>query len=362
MEHKGVAGIFECLMEHEVTKTAATFKWNGQKIRPDTWNQILAFFRWTQDTEKSEAQVRLFVHPQLGWLAWAFPQTGGTGMTSKEVENEAATKQRAEIIPAGCIAFGTVHHHCTASAFQSGTDEQDEKRVDGLHITVGNLDDEKYSIHCRLYVKGNKFEPNMAAFWEIGDLMRQKIEVVDELGLETGEIADKMARRQMCVPPPADCGFNKLWEANYIVSRPAISTVGQTSVSGLHDYSYGGGFDQDWQKQSRKERRRTRYSKTYSPQGKKTAGEVLEEVETRGIMLNVASADVCTVISELGDGNMSELIQAVMEECFKNELSLEDLYLEMMEEQTRADMEEDKSKLLNGSDTHKQIGWDGYGE
>jgi hypothetical protein len=36
--------------------------------------------------------------------------------------------------------FGTIHSHCNASAFHSGTDDKDEFSFDGLHITIGKLD------------------------------------------------------------------------------------------------------------------------------------------------------------------------------------------------------------------------------
>ena len=45
--------------------------------------------------------------------------------------------------------FGTVHHHCSTSAFQSGTDEADETNREGFHFTIGNLDKEDIDIHFR---------------------------------------------------------------------------------------------------------------------------------------------------------------------------------------------------------------------
>jgi PRTRC genetic system protein A len=57
-------------------------------------------------------------------------------------------------LPEGAVLAGTVHSHCSASAFQSGTDSHDENHFDGLHITVGNLDTIP-SFHVRFIAHGN---------------------------------------------------------------------------------------------------------------------------------------------------------------------------------------------------------------
>jgi hypothetical protein len=49
--------------------------------------------------------------------------------------------------------FGTVHHHCSSSAFQSGTDHSDELSREGLHFTIGNLDKPfDLDIHARITI------------------------------------------------------------------------------------------------------------------------------------------------------------------------------------------------------------------
>ena len=65
------------------------------------------------------------------------------------------------------LYFGTVHHHCSASAFQSSTDEQNEWNQDGLHLTVGRMDADQHDVHARLYLDGNCFEPDLSLFWPI---------------------------------------------------------------------------------------------------------------------------------------------------------------------------------------------------
>src|SRR5208282_1810415 len=192
VELKELEGIFSCLLEHKVSETTGQFEYTGPRISVECWEGVLRFFKWTYQDSKSESQVRLFVHPVHGWMAHAFPQKGGTGLTTKEIESEDAKAQRAAI-PEGYTAFGTVHHHCAINAFQSGVDLEDESAVDGLHITVGNVDKEQMDLHCRLYVKGNKFEPNMAAFWDIGSEMLPFVGLIKELSFDENQVADKLA-------------------------------------------------------------------------------------------------------------------------------------------------------------------------
>jgi len=237
VEFKEIDGLFSCLLKHKVSETAAEFKYTGPKITPAVWNEVLAFFKWTYDTEKSESQVRLFVHPVHGWMAWAFPQKGGTGMTIKEIpEHERFISDRATKIPDGYVAWGTVHHHCSMSAFQSGTDEADEKTVEGIHITVGKMDCTRYDLHCRMYYKGHKFEPDMSAFWDVGDECMAKAKELEEFFGITVSL-DEQARLQMRIPAPNDTPVNQLWKDNYIVTRQ----VWQQGTGEYWNYQYGRG-------------------------------------------------------------------------------------------------------------------------
>src|SRR5262249_18876807 len=116
-----VPGIFECVLRHDIKATTAEFKYKGPKFSQEMWNEILAFFKWSNSVHHSEAQVRLFVHPEQGWRAWAFPQEGATGMTTRELDTPETKEQRKQF-GEGWLPYGTVHHHCNGGAFQSGTD------------------------------------------------------------------------------------------------------------------------------------------------------------------------------------------------------------------------------------------------
>ncbi len=68
------------------------------------------------------------------WL-FAFNQAGNGYRLSLPNLHDECTICTGEFEDS-CIS---AHHHCSASAFQSGTDEENERGQDGLHITVGRM-------------------------------------------------------------------------------------------------------------------------------------------------------------------------------------------------------------------------------
>ena len=62
--------------------------------------------------------------------------------------------------------LGTAHHHCTAGAFQSGTDEANEKNQDGFHYTIGNLDKEFLDYHGRFSWAGILYPAYLSSWVE----------------------------------------------------------------------------------------------------------------------------------------------------------------------------------------------------
>ena len=162
-ETKEVPGLLNCRIEYEVKGAKGRLEYAGPKFTPELWHQVLSFFRWTFKEHQSESQVRLYVNPKLGrWGAWAFPQVARTGMNAREMPTPETPEKARERFASwqsepsdDWLYFGTVHHHCSASAFQSSTDEQNEWNQDGLHITAGRMDAEQHDVHARLYLDGN---------------------------------------------------------------------------------------------------------------------------------------------------------------------------------------------------------------
>jgi hypothetical protein len=213
-------GLFSCKFKHEIKETKAEFRWLGPRIDPKEWAQTLSFFKWTYDTTKSESQVRWFCHPQKGvWQPWAFPQEARTGMSAREIHpHPLLEEQRKLFLPEdGWLYSSTGHHHCNATAFQSSVDEANERNQDGLHYTIGSLDNKfRYDIHCRFYLNGAQFDPDMSLFWDIGDQAR---------GMFPMDLWNRIARWQMCQPVTVD--FPETWRTNVIEVKPvAVTTAG----------------------------------------------------------------------------------------------------------------------------------------
>lgn len=209
----------DCRLEHIIEKTDMVMKFHVP-FPKDEWHKILAFFKWGYDTYKSEQMVRLYVNGTTrAWRAWAYPQRGNMGMTVKEVEDhENFMTQRAQFKDEeGWTYFGSVHHHCNGGAFQSGTDEADEKSKDGLHITMGNMDEKVYSMDARFYLRGAKFPPKLLWFWDIGTALNEIPAWVPEKSRPEPEL---IAKFQMCMPAPAGTEVPKEWKDNIILPPP----------------------------------------------------------------------------------------------------------------------------------------------
>lgn len=235
-----VAGLFDCTMKYEIKSTKATIDWKGPKIPLEEWNKVLSFFQWCYDTYKSECQVRLYVSPTLQtWKAYAYPQEAKTGMTAHELDNEAKREQHAALglQPPDWFAFGTVHHHCAAGAFQSSTDTQNEESQDGLHITIGNMDNKaKYDIHARFYRKGLVIKNenlDMSWFVDTAPILAQCPEKFREFLPK--DWADKQARRMLTIPP-AVIEFPQQWKDNVIEIKPTYAPVTQIPSSGYESW------------------------------------------------------------------------------------------------------------------------------
>ena len=143
--------------------------WNGKKIPLHMWKEILAFMKKSYDELTSETLVYLFYDeaaPQP-WLYWVPPQETA-GMTVKSSpEHPDYIAQRA-LYPD--TMFGTVHHHCSTSAFQSGTDEADEVNREGMHFTVGKLNNtETVDVHFRITLGGAHAELDAHTYIEMDE-------------------------------------------------------------------------------------------------------------------------------------------------------------------------------------------------
>lgn len=226
---KSFPGLINAKFTHEIKGTTASCDWTGPQIDPVVWHQVLSFFKWGHTTYSSEQQIRLWVNPVTRhWGAWAFPQESRSGMATKELKIEETPEQVAArfahwgTVPSSdWIYFATVHHHCSTSAFQSGTDQSDEKGQDGLHITIGHLGRSLYDLHARFYLREECFEPDMSLFWDVGEEAKQII--------PDQSLWDRVARMQMS--RPVEVPFPDVWKENVLEIKRDWD---RTSIGGSH--------------------------------------------------------------------------------------------------------------------------------
>ena len=80
----------------------------------------------------------------------------------------------------GLKLVGSIHSHANFSAFHSITDLHDEANFDGLHITVGDVDQEDFSLSVEIAVNNNRF-PQQPEDWILGIKQEVKLEEIKTL-------------------------------------------------------------------------------------------------------------------------------------------------------------------------------------
>lgn len=327
-EDKSWPGIIKCELEHELKGTRADAAYIGPPIPAEVWNKILSFFHWTWVETKSESQVRMYVNPKLKtWSSWAYPQEANLGMSARELDTPEASKQHEQFPDSqGWLYFATVHHHCSSPAFQSGTDEMNEKNQDGLHITVGRIDQDVHDLHCRFYLRGMGFEPDLAEFWDIGAQAKALI---------PRNLYSIVAQFQMSRASNAE--FPPQWKSNIIYKKPEVSIP----VGSENFYPWHKGFQGTWTRSKFQEANKT-HGSYQVPKNHKSipvwqrartaANEIIKEAMDANINLDELIAAI-----ELIDKDNA--MQIVVEVCDKWNISLEALVKEWPSDQEIVQME-----------------------
>jgi len=135
------------------------------------WQEMIGFFLWGQKEHRAEQQLSWFLNAETEeWMMLPFFQKNSGSMTTQEIAGEDNNKLWDMIRETGFgpNMIGTGHHHCTTSAFQSGTDADDEMRAktQGYHVTIGKLGDSILDLHKRVKLTSmGTFDP------ETGDVL-----------------------------------------------------------------------------------------------------------------------------------------------------------------------------------------------
>lgn len=225
---------YEKSKEIELAVQKPELKWKGGKIDYNVWKSIMSFLIWSQNRHKSESMITLFYNTETKvWAPWAFPQETNGMSVSMENESEEFVNQRKNF-PDPWVELGSIHHHCNMGAFASGTDKEDEKSRDGLHITIGKLDQAKLDIHYRASFGGTVSETLLETWIQEPDFVQLIPDLFPELkkmALEAALLTKKCHNGQP---------FPKLWKENFkkkampTYPRPIIG-YGQNNASYLTD-------------------------------------------------------------------------------------------------------------------------------
>jgi hypothetical protein len=146
--------------------------WKGAPLPANFFSQMLGFFRHVHKTWGSEAMVRLAYNTELRqWRMLCYPQTIKQGMEIKEIKDLTDEQRviRDEMIAClneGFMENGSSHSHCDMLAFQSGTDLANELKNTGIHITLGNINSERPSVHGRVSFRGIMYAINWKEWFE----------------------------------------------------------------------------------------------------------------------------------------------------------------------------------------------------
>lgn len=109
--------------------------------------KVWRFFQAVFKENNSEAAVLLHYSPTLGWEMTVPVQTA----TFSHVDYKMTDRLN------GYVFVGTMHSHSSMSAFHSGTDIGDEAQVDGVHITLGHLNEpDQFSMDAEVVVNGTR--------------------------------------------------------------------------------------------------------------------------------------------------------------------------------------------------------------
>lgn len=187
--------LFTVFKEVEVpTIKDITPEFHGKPIPMSMWHDIMHCMKQTQDKFKSEALVFLFYDTtaKQPWSWWLPPQQT-QGMTVKSLPHDPAYKAERAKYPD--LMLGTVHHHCTSSAFQSSTDESDEVNREGMHFTIGHLDKDIFDIHFRMSLGGQCVDLKPYTYIEkVTSPFKKNVNVADNI---RNAVIDRMTEDEM---------------------------------------------------------------------------------------------------------------------------------------------------------------------
>jgi len=119
------------------------------KLPPEVVVRALLFFRSIYRQLDSEAVVLLHYSQENRSYRLYCPEQTVSGMSVSHYDADGRLE--------GYQLVGSIHSHCDFGAFHSGIDRRDEHDFDGLHITIGRVDQPYFTVSCSVVVNDNRF-------------------------------------------------------------------------------------------------------------------------------------------------------------------------------------------------------------
>jgi PRTRC genetic system protein A len=119
------------------------------KIPLRTFGKIMTFFRKIYELHRSECNAILYYNEETKKFRTVIPPQEVSGASVKYIRLPAME---------GYVRLSTIHSHPGFTAFHSTTDKSDENDSDGLHITVGKIDEEVFEVAASIVVGKSRFK------------------------------------------------------------------------------------------------------------------------------------------------------------------------------------------------------------
>jgi len=134
-------------------EVASSVECSLPKLPAEHVQKIKKFFAEVVNQHRTESSTTLYFNPETSDWKVHVPQQlvshGGVRYSRKLKPEEAGGYE-------GYLRVGTIHSHCDFGAFHSGTDVDDEKDFDGLHVTFGHNDRDNFTISASVVVNGHR--------------------------------------------------------------------------------------------------------------------------------------------------------------------------------------------------------------
>jgi len=148
-------GLIEATIQVEqasiLQEVATSAKMHIPKLPAGLLVRALRFFRRAYKLHHSEAAVLLHYAPATEQFMLVCPDQH---VTLASVSYDCSDRVEDYYL------VGSIHSHCDFGAFHSGVDVGDEEFFDGLHITIGNVNQPYCTLASTIAVNNNRFPQN----------------------------------------------------------------------------------------------------------------------------------------------------------------------------------------------------------